>query len=318
MRDLPAYDQLPVASGQPPHSAWGLWGAHDSRGTVNVLGPGDVLRATAEVREGTVFSLNWDLELPSPPFFGRRALEHHIEPLNPNAFDDYYNRFYPQASSQWDALSHVQHPEHGYYNGRTGAEFTGQPGSPNGIDAWSGGIVSRGVLLDMPEYFASTGRSYRPDEKVDIEPDDLAAAAARQGTTISDGDILLIRTGWLGWYMSASTDLRIALADDAAGALRIAGLSGSPDLPRFLWDKGVVAVATDNPTFESWPRPMKVGDYQHFDLLALLGMPIGELFVLDSLAQHCAADSRYSFMFTSAPLNKVGGIGSPPNALAIK
>jgi hypothetical protein len=80
----------------------------------------------------------------------------------------------------------------------------------------------------------------------------------------------------------------------------------------------VVAVATDNPTFESWPRQMVVGDYLHFELLALLGMPIGELFDLDALAADCARDGRYEFLFTSAPLNKTGGIGSPPNALAIK
>jgi hypothetical protein len=46
-------------------------------------------------------------------------------------------------------------------------------------------------------------------------------------------------------------------------------------------------------------------------------MPIGEMFMLDLLAAECAAQGRYEFFFTSAPLNKRGGVASPPNALAI-
>ena len=41
-------------------------------------------------------------------------------------------------------------------------------------------------------------------------------------------------------------------------------------------------------------------------------------FVLEPLALDCAADRRYEFMVVSAPLNVVGGIASPPNAVAIK
>ncbi len=56
----------------------------------------------------------------------------------------------------------------------------------------------------------------------------------------------------------------------------------------------------------------------HFSLLGLLGLPIGELFELDGLAADCAADGRYAFLFTSAPLNLAAGVATPPNALAIK
>ena len=47
-------------------------------------------------------------------------------------------------------------------------------------------------------------------------------------------------------------------------------------------------------------------------------MAVGEMFVLDALAEDCVADGVYEGLFTSAPLNKVGGSGSPANALAIK
>jgi hypothetical protein len=56
----------------------------------------------------------------------------------------------------------------------------------------------------------------------------------------------------------------------------------------------------------------------HPHLLAFFGMPIGEMWDLEALAEDCAADRRYSFFLTSAPLNIPGGVGSPPNALAIK
>ena len=56
----------------------------------------------------------------------------------------------------------------------------------------------------------------------------------------------------------------------------------------------------------------------HARVLALLGIPLGEFFDLDALAEDCAADGVYDFFFTSAPLGIPGGIGSPPNALAIK
>ncbi len=41
------------------------------------------------------------------------------------------------------------------------------------------------------------------------------------------------------------------------------------------------------------------------------------MFDLEALAKECEAQKRWSFFFTSAPLNLPGGIASPPNALAI-
>ena len=56
----------------------------------------------------------------------------------------------------------------------------------------------------------------------------------------------------------------------------------------------------------------------HYRTLSLLGLPLGEQFVLDPLAANCAEDKRYEFMLVSVPLHLVGGIASPPNAVAIK
>lgn len=55
----------------------------------------------------------------------------------------------------------------------------------------------------------------------------------------------------------------------------------------------------------------------HDYLLAMFGTPIGELWDLEELAEVCKKEKKYSFFFTSAPLNIHGGVASPPNALAI-
>lgn len=48
------------------------------------------------------------------------------------------------------------------------------------------------------------------------------------------------------------------------------------------------------------------------------GMPIGEMFYLEKLAEDSAKDGVYTYFFTSAPLNKENGVASPPNAICIK
>jgi hypothetical protein len=49
----------------------------------------------------------------------------------------------------------------------------------------------------------------------------------------------------------------------------------------------------------------------------MFGLPIGELWDLEELSEHCHAAGKYSFFLTSVPLNIPGLIASPPNALAI-
>jgi kynurenine formamidase len=319
MSTLPRYDELPVSADKPDKSSWGVWGDDDQVGTINVLTEESVLSGAACVRTGKVFPLNWDLELPDPAFFGRQPLKHTIVSLHESAHDDYYDSFYPQQSSQWDSLSHVGHPEHGFYNGRTSADFTGKPGSKNGIDQWATrGIVGRGVLLDVERYFAATGASYDPSTTVEITVDILEAVAKHQGTTFQEGDLLMLRTGWMGWYERADAATRADLGVDSDARITLPGFAAGDEMLRFFWDNHFAAAATDTPTFEAWPHQMVPGGYLHFDLLAMLGFPLGEMFSLEGLAADCAADGRYEFLFTSAPLNKVGGVGSPPNAIAIK
>ena len=54
-------------------------------------------------------------------------------------------------------------------------------------------------------------------------------------------------------------------------------------------------------------------------LIGQLGLALGETVVAGfDLAADCAADGRYEAFLVSAPFNAPGGIGSPPNAVAMK
>lgn len=322
---LPSYAELPTEPGMPPRSAWGLFGEDDELGTINLLTPERVRDALALPKKGAVFSLNWDVEKPDPPILGRKPLEHHIIELKPGS-DDYYDNFYPQASSQWDALCHMPHPRYGYYNGRSQEEITGKAGSRNGIDHWARrGIVGRFVLADVERYRRHAGRPIHQEEADPITVQDLDATLEFQGTPLGTGDVLLVRMGWVGWYDQQNASTRRQLAQ-AGQDLHTPGLAGTEDMAEWLWNKHIAAIACDVPALEvlpsgPWnsPDPESTYDnYLHFRIIPLLGLAVGEMFVLDELADDCAEDSEYRGLFTAAPINKLGGAGSPANAVAVK
>lgn len=313
---LPSYDELPYIPGNPPRSAWGLWGDDDQMGTINLLTPERVAAGAKLVRKGSVFALNWDLEKPSTPLFFRQTLRHTITNPGGNGHDDIYENWNTQSSTQWDGLRHVGHPQHGFYNGVRPEQINYTPGSPNGIEHWARrGIAGRGVLVDFARWAKANGVDANPATSFAISPAQFQEAARAQGVTFQPGDILLFRTGWTEWYNELSDRKRFELGHSLA--FKCIGFEHSEDTLRFLWDNHFAAVASDNTSIEAWPPDPDFG-FLHHTLLPLFGLPLGEMFNLDPLAADCAADGVYEFFFTSAPLNKQGGVASPPNALAIK
>ncbi len=49
-----------------------------------------------------------------------------------------------------------------------------------------------------------------------------------------------------------------------------------------------------------------------------MGLLIGEMFDLESLADDCAQDGKYEFFFCAPPLPFTKAVGSPVNPMAIK
>ncbi|KAL1835124.1 hypothetical protein VTK73DRAFT_6202 [Phialemonium thermophilum] len=130
--------------------------------------------------------------------------------------------------------------------------------------------------------------------------------------------------------MTREWDERMTDADKLAYAKstnpRHAGVEGTEDMLRWLWDEGFAAVAGDAISFEVYP-PKKAhartdgsevpGLFLHEYLIPGWGMPVGELFDLEALSRTCRELGRWDFFVASSPLNMPGGVSSPPNCLAI-
>jgi kynurenine formamidase len=321
---LPTYDGLLARTDAPAGSSWGLWGADDRLGCLNLLTPETALRGIGSVVDGRTIPLDLDLSLPDPPLFGRRAYRHDVVWLRSNrGHDETLSDWNPQSSSQWDGFRHIRSPVHGFYNGIADED--------HGVQHWAQrGVVTRGVLADVAAWRRAQGRPIDPSAPDAIEPEDLSACLEAAGVAVEPGDILLVRTGWLTWYRT----LDAAARRDVAARLVTCGLRPGRPSARWLWDHRVAAVAADNPGLEVMQPILALSPDDrrrlaedpgacdelllHFALLPLLGMPIGELWDLDALAEACAADGRYAFLLTSAPMHLRHGVGSPPNALAVR
>jgi hypothetical protein len=305
--ELPAYDELPVVEGAPPGSSWGVWGDEDYLGTLNLQTPERALAAARSVRTGEWFSLNIDLGEPDPPLFARPAFVHRVTGPPGSGHDDILDDWNTQSSGQWDGFRHFPHRDFGFYGGLDD--------EAHGMHHWaSRGIVARAVLVDVDRWRAEQGRPLRQGTPDPISGDDLLSCIEDQGTPVETGDVMLVRTGWLSWYRGLD---RQAREDYAAGSMVDSpGLAGT-DLPRLLWDMHVSALAADNPAVEMFPPRSGMG-LLHAQALPLLGLPLGEMWDLDALAAHCHGHGTHDCLLTSAPINVRRGVGSPPNAIAIR
>ncbi|KAF1968087.1 hypothetical protein BU23DRAFT_515177 [Bimuria novae-zelandiae CBS 107.79] len=319
---FPKRTALPNVAGTPDGAAW-FWGGSDELGRLNLLTPERIRKSTQDVQTGEVVSLNLPLDVPRPPIFDRQPIQHQIHSTAPNTLDDTY-AMNTQSSSQWDGFRHFADPRTGYfYNGVISQEILGdedediEETGKLGIDAWARhGIVGRGVLLDVFRWAKESGKEYDPFSRHEITVEDLQACAKKQGVSFRTGDILLIRTGWLQHYFSLSAGSQDDRSKQSSSQKQYAGLAASSSMKDFLHNNYFAAAASDNANFEVWP-PESAQECLHASMLPLWGMPIGELWNLEALSDKCVAQRRWTFLLTSSPGNVPGGVGSPPNALAI-
>jgi kynurenine formamidase len=310
--NLPRYRDLP-ALGEDRH-AWDVWGRDDQLGTINLLTPERVRHAATLVRSGRMHNLSLPLDLPSPPLFGRQPYLHTIFDIDRNTRDDRLENFHPQASSQWDGLRHVRYAQHGFWGGRQEDRINGETAKELGIEHFAEhGIAGRGVLIDVERWARAVGRPIAPDEDVRISVEDLDGTVAAQGVSLVPGDIVLLRTGWLAWYLSLDQRGR----ESAKHQLATPGIESGSRMAEWIWDQHIAVFAGDNPALEHIPGTREEG-YLHRRILPALGLAIGEMWDFESLAGHCAEDGVYEFMVVGMPLNLPGGVGSPANALALK
>jgi kynurenine formamidase len=206
------------------------------------------------------------------------------------------------AVSHIDALCHV-FVDGQMYNGFPMSDVTSLGARHNAIDAAFGGVVGRGLLLDIPRL---RGAEWLEPGDV-VAPDELDRACAAQDVTTEPGDILLIATG-----RDARRRARGRWNPMDPG---LAGLGPEcvPWLhahdPAVLGSDGVSDVLPGNR--HAWPMPV------HQCLLAGMGVHLLDNLHLGRLAEACARERRWEFMFVVLPLHVRGGTGSPVNPVAI-
>ena len=166
--------------------------------------------------------------------------------------------------------------------------------------------------MDFHTWRLENNIPYNPFKTGSITLDQLKAVAKAQGTEIEFGDILIVRSGYIDAFNRLSKASAEAYASVVPPAL--SGVEQSEAVLEWIWDN-FSAVAGDQPSFECWPTQREW--HIHEILLSGWGMPIGELFDLETLAEYCKKVSRWSFFVSSEVCEVPGGVASPPNILAI-
>ena len=279
-------------------SNWGRWGKDDQLGSANLVTNAKRKQAGALVKSGVSVSLAHNplkeaAEDVSSPF-------EHI--MNKGFSTDTYRvSYHGYAHSHIDALCHILYKDQ-TYNGYARAEVNTEKGCTKlGIEHLKNGIVTRGILIDIPRL---KGLPYlEPGTPVYVE--DLEAWEKKAGVKVSSGDGVFVRTGrWarrekLGpWNISrnaAGLHASVAPWFKARGVAFLGGDAAQDVVPSLV---------------EGVNLPI------HTLLLTALGINLLDNQDLEVLGETAAKLNRWEFMLTFAPVPVAWGTGFPLNAVA--
>ena len=291
---------------------WGRWGADDEAGALNLIDDEVRRGAAAAVRHGRAVSCALDLPVTPAPDNPHPALHMMIaagdDCLVPafkleSTADFVGLAYHGMASSHIDALCHVFRNGR-MYNGYPGTDVKSTGAKRNSVMCAKDGIVSRGVLLDLPRTLGV--RWIEPGQVID--PEDLDAAEARQNVKVRRGDILLVGTG---------RDAR--RKEHGPWPPMDPGLPGlHPECLPWLRERDIAALGSDcvhdvipARGIEGWTLPI------HETTLVAMGVHLLDNLHLASLMAACAELQQWDFQLTIAPLRIAGGTGSPVNPIAL-
>lgn len=302
----------------PKLSNWGRWGEGDELGTLNLITQSKRHEAAACVRTGELLSLATPLQSrwPQVPGSGRLNCQHwmhwsgtdSVVAGGPVGYADDAITMSVHAHTHWDALSHSFH-NGAMWGGRSAADVSANGAAHNDIRPLAESLVSRAVLLDLTQ---PEGEPLSDTQEILVA--DLENALERQRVQLRSGDVLLLRTGHLGRARRAARWNEFVEVD---GVLPREPGIGCECLP-WLHDHDVAAVACDNWGVEVMRGAETTSTPVHELALVYMGMPLGELFELDALAERCRADGHWDFLFSGVPLPIEGAVGGPVNPVALR
>jgi kynurenine formamidase len=283
-------------------SNWGRWGDDDQLGALNLISPQVTAAAAATVRTGRTVSCARPLDTVSSADNPAPVAHHMTGTASEGMGADYFAiASHGFATSHIDALCHIFH-DGKLYNGYPAEAVTAHGATKLGIHRLRDGIVTRGVLLDVPAVRGVDALA--PGEPV--FPEDLEAAEEQAGLTVRSGDALLVRTGRWQWRREHG-------AWDA-GQLA-AGLDASC-LP-WLRERDVATLGSDGVSDVLPSRVDGVGMPIHTVVIVAMGVHLLDNLDLDALAVACREEARWEFLFTVAPLVLRRGTASPVNPIAL-
>jgi kynurenine formamidase len=298
-------------------SNWGRWGEDDRLGTLNLITPEARKRAAGLVEEGTVVSLSRNIDPDdSDPlgtglavvqrFMGIGEAEHHMGKgtVRFDGVTEYVGIAAHGSNTHLDGLAHYSWDGKNY-NGFGADQITSIGGSKAlSVHHASEGIVTRGVLLDIP---ALLGVPWLQPSYA-ITPEELHAAEERQGVTVGSGDALIVHTGHV-----ART---FAEGPNSPRNPNQPGLHASC-LP-FLRERDIAVIGSDaiqdvQPSGYGLDmlRPI------HTIGLVALGLWLIDNMELTELAAKCAETGRSEFFFAMLPWRMVGVTSSATNPIAL-
>lgn len=281
---------------------WGRWGADDQVGAVNLITAEKRVRAASLVRGGRAVSLS--RPFPKDPAPNNPSPAQHFMALldrgtGAAAIDYYGISYHGTASTHLDSLCHTWN-EHGMWNGRKPSEEIRFDGARWGaITNWSSGIITRGVLLDVPRF---RGEPFVTHERP-IHGWELEDIARAQGVALEPGDALVVYGGREAWNrlnpIWGSSPTRPGLHVSCLPFIR------DNDIALLVWDM-----------MDHQPNGYDLPWSVHAAIFAY-GVGLVDNALLEPLAAACAEEGRYEFMLMVLPLVVVGGTGSPANPIAL-
>ena len=308
------YDKAQVDRWFAELSNWGRWGKTDELGTLNLITPQKRLQAIALARKGVVVSMQKKVVLMTAPAEqqgndiprGVMFYEIHFRTIPPgdvhhnDGFNGEVQRFNPHGGyTHVDAICHDSDGKGHLYNGYDlKTSVTEKTGCLKlGLGTWpQGGIVTRGVLIDMARLKAP----HTPGAPVTVK--DIEAWEKQARVHVSPGDALFVRNPGPampnGQPSRGGFDLSVLPWMKARG---VALTSGFYSTPGAEWGGQVDGVFSAD----------------HRLVLAAMGMPLLDSPELDPLAQEAARQDRWEFMLIVAPAVVPGGTGQLVNPLAI-
>lgn len=296
------------------YNNWGRWGKEDQLGTINFITPAKRRNAAALVREGVTVTcarplakeLVSDVLNPVQHYMvgsGEQFAGKEQRPGELQSCSDFFGLVFHDPN-----VTHVDAPGHVFFNGKLyngfpAEKITAREGATvESIDVLKDGIVSRGVLLDIPRL---SGRPYLDIDEA-VFPEDLERAEKEYGVKVESGDLLLIRTGLFGRRMKEGTPLA-------------AGRPG-PHAACIPWfhERQIAMLGGDSGN-EVRPHPYEKVLRMPVHQVGLPGMGLWLLDYgnLEALAESCERFKRWEFLLTIGPLRIVHGTGSPVNPIAV-